>query len=331
MELLWLAVSTIAIGVFGCVAWFWGSNWLLDRIYPPRGAQAGDNIRRANQIRPWLFLGPAILFLTTYLVYPVLDSFWRSLFNSNGSQFVGLDNYVWLVNDGKFRESMLNNMAWLLVVPALSTLFGLLAAQLTDRLKWGNIGKSLIFMPMAISFVGAGVIWKFIYEYRASGETQIGLLNWIVTQLGGEPQIWLTLPVWNNLLLMIVPVWIQTGFAMVILSAALRGIPEETIEAAILDGASPLQVFFKIKVPQIMGTIAVVWTTITIVVLKVFDIVFVMTNGQWGTQVLANLMYDWMFRGTPDYGRGSAIAIVLMILVTPIMVWNIYNARKEVR
>ena len=140
MELFWLAVSTIAIGVFGCVAWFWGSNWLLDRIYPPRGAQAGDNIRRANQIRPWLFLGPAILFLTTYLVYPVLDSFWRSLFNSNGSQFVGLDNYVWLVNDGKFRESMLNNMAWLLVVPALSTLFGLLAAQLTDRLKWLHPG-----------------------------------------------------------------------------------------------------------------------------------------------------------------------------------------------
>ncbi|ODT60339.1 MULTISPECIES: sugar ABC transporter permease [Paracoccus] len=331
MELLWLAVSTIAIGVFGCVAWFWGSNWLLDRIFPPRGGKAGDNIRRANQIRPWLFLGPAILFLGAYLVYPVLDSFWRSLFNANGTRFVGADNYVWLVNDAKFRESMVNNMMWLLVVPALSTVFGLIAAQLTDRLKWGNIGKSLIFMPMAISFVGAGVIWKFIYEYRASGETQIGLLNWIVTQLGGEPQIWLTLPMWNNLLLMIVLVWIQTGFAMVILSAALRGIPEETIEAAILDGASSLQVFFKIKVPQIMGTIAVVWTTITIVVLKVFDIVFVMTNGQWGTQVLANLMYDWMFRGTPDYGRGSAIAIVLMILVTPIMVWNIYNARKEVR
>ncbi|WP_410216816.1 carbohydrate ABC transporter permease [Paracoccus sp. (in: a-proteobacteria)] len=331
MELLWLAVSTIAIGVFGCVAWFWGSNWLLDKIYPPRGKKAGDNIRRANQIRPWLFLGPALIFLTTYLVYPVLDSFWRSLFNANGTQFVGFGNYSWLIRDAKFRESMLNNMLWLLVVPALSTLFGLLAAQLTDRLKWGNIGKSLIFMPMAISFVGAGVIWKFIYEYRASGETQIGLLNWIVTRFGADPQIWLTLPGWNNFFLMIVLVWIQTGFAMVILSAALRGIPEETIEAAILDGASPLQVFFKIKVPQIMGTIAVVWTTITIVVLKVFDIVFVMTNGQWGTQVLANLMYDWMFRGTPDYGRGSAIAIVLMILVTPIMVWNIWNARKEVR
>ncbi len=239
MELLWLAVSTIAIGVFGCVAWFWGSNWLLDRIYPAKGEKAGDNIRRAGQIRPWLFLGPAILFLGMYLVYPVFDSLWRSLFNSDGSQFVGVDNYVWLMGDAKFRESMLNNMLWLLVVPALATLFGLLAAQLTDRLKWGNIGKSLIFMPMAISFVGAGVIWKFIYEYRASGETQIGLLNWIVTQFGGEPQIWLTLPGWNNFFLMIVLVWIQTGFAMVILSAALRGIPEETIEAAVLDGAIP--------------------------------------------------------------------------------------------
>lgn len=331
MELFWLAIGTIAIGVFGCVAWFWGSNLILDRIYPPRGRNAGDNIRKAGQIRPWLFLGPAILFLGVYLVYPIFDSLWRSLHNARGSEFVGLSNYAWHMGDGNFRESMRNNLVWLLVVPALSTLFGLIAAQLTDRLKWGNIGKSLIFMPMAISFVGAGVIWKFIYEYRAPGEPQIGLLNAIVQALGGEPQLWLTLIPWNNFFLMIVLVWIQTGFAMVILSAALRGIPEETIEAAILDGASPWQVFFKIKVPQIMGTIAVVWTTITIVVLKVFDIVFVMTNGQWGTQVLANLMYDWMFRGTPDYGRGSAIAIILMLLVTPIMIWNMVNVRREVR
>ena len=331
MELFWLAFSTILIGVFGCVAWFWGSNWILDRIYPPRGPDAGDNIRKASQIRPWLFLGPAILFLGVYLVYPIFDSLWRSVHNARGTDFVGGSNYAWLLNDGKFRESMRNNLVWLLVVPALSTLFGLIAAQLTDRLKWGSIGKSLIFMPMAISFVGAGVIWKFIYEYRAPEENQIGLLNAIVQALGGDPQLWLTLIPWNNFFLMIVLVWIQTGFAMVILSAALRGIPEETIEAAILDGASPWQVFFKIKVPQIMGTIAVVWTTITIVVLKVFDIVFVMTNGQWGTQVLANLMYDWMFRGTPDYGRGSAIAIILMALVTPIMIWNIVNARREVR
>lgn len=329
MELFVMAVGTIVAGVLGCVFWFWGSNLVLDSIYPARGENAGDNIRRANMIRPWLFVGPAVLFLGLYLVYPVFDSFWRSLHNADGSEFVGAGNYLWALGDDKFREAIWNNLLWLLVVPALSTIFGLIAAQLTDRIGWGNIGKSLIFMPMAISFVGAGVIWKLVYEFRESGEAQIGLLNWAVTKLGGEPQIWLTLMPWNNVFLMIVLVWIQTGFAMVILSAALRGIPEETIEAAILDGASPWQVFFRIKVPQIMGTIAVVWTTITIVVLKVFDIVFVMTNGQWGTQVLANLMYDWMFRGTPDYGRGSAIAIVLMIVVTPIMVWNIRNARKE--
>ena len=330
MDLLWLAASTIVIGVFGCVAWFWGSNWVLDAIYPPRGPNAGDNIRRANVIRPWLFLGPAILFLSLYLVYPVLGSFWASLHNASGSEFVGANNYIWLLGDAKFWESMRNNMFWLLVVPALSTLFGLLAAQLTDRIKWGSIGKSLIFMPMAISFVGAGVIWKFIYEYRDAGEEQIGLLNAIVTALGGDPQVWLNLIPWNNFFLMVVLVWIQTGFAMVILSAALRGIPEETVEAAILDGASPMQVFMKIKVPQIMGTIAVVWTTITITVLKVFDIVFVMTNGQYGTQVLANYMYDWAFRAN-DAGRGSAIVIVLMLLVTPIMIWNIINLRRETR
>jgi len=188
----------------------------------------------------------------------------------------------------------------------------------------------MIFMPMAISFVGAAVIWKLIYEYRPDGQEQIGVLNAVWTAMGGEAQTWLTLPGVNSFLLMIVLVWIQTGFAMVILSAALRGIPEETIEAAILDGASPLQIFFRIKVPQIWGTILVVWTTITITVLKVFDIVLTMTNGQWGTQVLANLMYDWMVRGN-DTGRASTAAIVIMLMVTPIMIWNIRNAAKEAR
>ena len=226
---------------------------------------------------------------------------------------------------------MRNNMLWLLVVPAASTGFGLLAAQLTDRIKWGNIAKSLIFMPMAISLVGAAVIWKLVYDTRPIEQDQIGVLNALYIFFGGDaPITWLTLPFWNNFFLMAVLIWIQTGFAMVILSAALRGIPEETIEASIIDGAGPFQVFFKIKVPQIKNTIVVVWTTITIAVLKVFDIVFAMTNGQWETQVLANYMFDKLFRAN-DWGMGSASAMIIMLLVTPILVWNVRNARNEMR
>ena len=334
MQQLWSAFFTIIAGISGAALYFWGSNWLLDRILPARAADpesASRNIARAGLIRPWLFLGPALLALGLYLVYPVFASVWLSFHDRSGQAFVGLANYRWLVGDPGFRESLLNNFLWLLVVPAASTFLGLIAATLTDRIAWGNIAKSLIFMPMAISFVGAAVIWKFVYDYRGEGSEQIGLLNAVVVAFGGEPQAWIAVPFWNNFFLMVILIWIQTGFAMVILSAALRGIPEETIEAAVLDGASGIQIFFRIMVPQIWGTIAVVWTTITITVLKVFDIVLAMTNGQWNSNVLANLMFDWMFRGGGDFGRGATIAIVIMVLVVPIMVWNIRNARAEMR
>ncbi len=324
------AVAVMVLGVAACFGYFWGSNRLLDTIYPASGANIGANVTKANAIRPWLFLGPAIVILSIYLVYPVFNSIWLSFHGPTGQGWVGTSNYEWLARDGGFRESMRNNLLWLIVVPAAATFFGLIAAALTDRISWGNIAKSLIFMPMAISFIGASVIWKFIYDYRAEGTDQIGALNAIVTTFGGAPQAWITVPFWNNFFLMVVLIWIQTGFAMVILSAALRGIPEETIEAAIIDGASPFQIFYKIKVPQIWGTIAVVWTTITILVLKVFDIVLAMTNGQWGSQVLANYMFDWMFRGL-DFGRSSTIALVIMVLVVPIMIWNIREARKDMR
>ncbi|MFW5655200.1 MAG: carbohydrate ABC transporter permease [Roseicyclus sp.] len=323
---------TVIVGVSGCVAYFYFSNFILDRfIFPARGPRAGRNINRANMVRPWLFLFPALFVLTLYLFYPVIGTLWLSLTDrTQDGAFVGFANYQQMMSEPKFWESLRNNMLWLIVVPAMSTAFGLLAAQLTDRIGWGNVAKSLIFMPMAISFVGASVIWKLIYDSRPEGSEQIGVLNAIWTALGGAPQAWLTIEPLNSFLLMAVLIWIQTGFAMVILSAALRGIPEETVEAAIVDGANPFQIFFRIKVPQIMPTIVVVWTTITLVVLKVFDIVLAMTNGQWGTQVLANYMYDRMFRAF-DWGVGSAAAVVIMLLVTPILVWNVYNVRKEMR
>ncbi len=403
-----LGLVTIVVGVGGCLGYFYLSNLFLDKVlFPARGPNAGRNINRANMVRPWLFLGPAIVALGLYLGYPVFETLRLSLTDrTQDDAFVGLANYQQMFAEPKFWEAMRNNMLWLIVVPAASTAFGLLAAQLTDRIKWGSVAKSLIFMPMAISFVGASVIFKLVYDARPAGNEQIGILNavWmqfdggfgsilflkvapvlilaafaaIVAYVGwlllrpilggkdnfalkalravsglvslyiavialrnifdiigmdfpyGQPQTWLTLPFYNNFFLMVVLIWIQTGFAMVILSAALRGIPEETVEAAIVDGANPFQIFFKIKVPQIMPTIVVVWTTITLVVLKVFDIVFAMTNGQWETQVLANYMYDKLFRAN-DWGVGSASAIIIMLLVSPILIWNVVQARKEMR
>ncbi|KEO60294.1 carbohydrate ABC transporter permease [Thioclava indica] len=316
---------TIVLGVGGCVAYFYASNLVLDKvIFPPKGANPGRNINRANMVRPWLFLLPAILALGIYLAYPVVGSFWRSLFNRDGSQFIGLGNYEKLAGDGTFRQAVFNNFLWVLFVPALATFFGLMAAQLTDRLKWGNLAKSLIFMPMAISFVGASLIWKFVYANNPT----IGLINAVRDYFHLIPVDPLQIPFWNNFFLMVILIWIQTGFAMVILSGALRGIPEETVEAAVLDGANSFQLFFKIKVPQIMPTIVVVWTTITILVLKVFDIVYATTGGNFGTQILPSYMMQYMFR---DDGRATAVAFVIMIIVLPVMIWNIIQARKELR
>ena len=334
MNPVMLGLITIVTGVVGCIGYFFLSNLILDAVLPARGPYAGRNINRANLIRPWLFLLPALTALSLYLAYPVIETLRLSLLDrvqGGGYVWAGFDNYSQMLGEPKFWEAMRNNLLWLIVVPAAATALGLLVAQLTDRIAWGNIAKSLIFMPMAISFVGASVIWKLVYDARPEGSDQIGVLNALYVWMSGEgPQTWLTFPFWNNFFLMVVLIWIQTGFAMVILSAALRGIPEETVEAAILDGANPFQVFFRIKVPQIKNTILVVWTTITVTVLKVFDIVFAMTNGQWETQVLANYMYDKMFRAN-DWGVGSAAAMVVMLLVTPILVWNVRNARREMR
>jgi alpha-glucoside transport system permease protein len=309
--------------------YFAGSNFVLDKIVQlPVGSKNGREIFRAN-VRPWLFIAPALLLLGTYLVYPLFETFRLSFYDATGEQFVGLANFRWVFADQNFLLTIRNNFLWLLVVPAAATAFGLVVAVLADRVWWGGFAKSMVFMPMAISFVGASVIWKFVYDFRGPDAEQIGILNAMVMGMGFEPQAWVTIPFWNNFFLMAILIWIQTGFAMVILSAALRGVPHETIEAARIDGASELQIFFEIMVPQVMSTILVVWTTITITVLKVFDIVMAMTGGQWDTSVLGNLMYDWMFRGGGDYGRSSTLAMVLMFAVVPVMAFNIRRFRTE--
>ena len=318
-------ISTVIVGVLFFIIYFGLSNFILDLVCKFKS----NSVALENSVRAIIFIAPAFLVLFMFILYPVFETVRLSFFDKFGREFVGWNNYLWALNDPNFRRSILNNLGWLLIVPTLSTFFGLVIANLTDKIWWGTIAKSIIFMPMAISFVGAGVIWKFIYDYRGPGDEQIGLLNAIVVALGFEPQAWLTIPIWNNLFLMAIMIWIQTGLALVIFSAALRSIPSETLDAARIDGASELKIFWSIIIPYLQQTILVIWTIITILVLKVFDIIYAMTNGQWQTEVLANLMYDWMFRGGGDSGRGSVLAFCIMIGVIPILGWNLYQHRKE--
>jgi alpha-glucoside transport system permease protein len=322
-------ITAVVVSIALCLLYFAGTNLLLDKIASLPFAPKNQRETLKSNIRPWLFLAPALLLLGAYFVYPLIETFRLSFYDASGEAFVGLSNYTWVFTDQNFLITIRNNFMWLLVVPAAATAFGLVVAVLADKVWWGNFAKSMVFMPMAISFVGASVIWKFVFDFKGPEADQIGILNAMVMGLGLEPQAWVTVPFWNNFFLMAILIWIQTGFAMVILSAALRGVPQDTIEAATIDGASGLQIFFEIMIPQVMSTIVVVWTTITITVLKVFDVVMAMTGGQWDTGVLANLMYDWMFRGGGDYGRSSTLAMLLMFAVVPVMIFNIRRFRTE--
>jgi len=275
------------------------------------------------------FLLPAAILLTVGLIYPAVNTTVLSFFNRNSQEFVGLDNFVWMFTQPSIQITLINTLIWVALVPTLSTMFGLAYAVFIDKAKGEKILKSLVFMPMAISFVGAGIIWRFMYEYRAEGfSEQIGVLNQIIVWVGGEPQQFLQNSPWNTLFLIIVMVWIQTGFAMVLLSAAIKGVPVEIIEASRLDGANAWQQFWNVTVPGIRGTLVVVVTTISIATLKVFDIVRAMTGGNFDTSVVANEMYTQAFnRG--EFGQGSALALVLFVMVLPIVVYNVRVMRKQ--
>jgi alpha-glucoside transport system permease protein len=317
-----LLTAAIAIiwGVGGAAGVFYTTNMVVEQL--------PGHIRRA--LIPFVFIGPAILFLGWALFLPTLRTLYLSFLDAGSTQFVGLNNYIDVFTDRAMLTAFRNNIFfWMIFGTAGCVVSGLLIAILADRSSFETLAKSLIFMPMAISFVGAGVIWRFIYYYAPPGQPQIGLLNAIVTGLGGDPQAWTTLlQPQNNLFLVLILIWMQTGFAMVIFSAAIKGIPEDILEAARVDGASELAIFWNIMIPAIQGTIVTVTTTILIVSLKIFDIVIVMTGGQYGTNVIAVDFYKQYFTNR-NFGYGSTIAIVLLIAVVPVMVYNLRQLKKQ--
>ena len=315
-----VAVVAIVWGVGGVALLYFVSNWLVEKL--------GDSWRA--RIQPFVFVGPAVAILFWYLAFPSLRTFWLSLFDRNGVNFVGLDNYIAVFTNRNMFTAFRNNvLLWIPFGALFTVVFGLLVAVLADRSKFDRLAKALIFMPMAISMVGAGVIWNMIYAVNPN----IGLLNAIYTGLtGNAPIAWKAsaeLAPWNNLFLIIVMIWLQTGFAMTLFSAAIKGIPGDMLEAARVDGATEIQIFFKIMLPSISGTIITVGTTVVIFTLKIFDVVQVMTGGQFGTQVIATQFYREYFTNQ-NSGFGSAIAIVLLIAVVPVMIYNLkqFNERE---
>ncbi len=287
------------------------------------------SVRWQEWLRYGIFLGPAILLLAVGMIYPALRTIWMSFMDARSENFIGLDNYVWAFTIPEIQIVLRNTALWVVFVPILSTLIGLAIAYMTDRMKSAAVVKSLIFMPMAISFVGASVIWGFVYNYEPNDKKpEIGLLNAIMRMFGFESQNWMLNAPLNTFLLIAVLVWIQTGFAMVILSAAMKNVPDEVVEAAMLDGASNWRRFSEVTLPMIRGTVVVVLTTITIGTLKVFDIVRTMTGGNFQTNVIANEMYAQSFRQL-NYGQGSSLAVILFLAVVPIIWYNVRQLRLE--
>jgi alpha-glucoside transport system permease protein len=307
-----IAVVAIVWGVGGVALLYTISNWLVEKL--------GDKWR--SRVLPFIFVGPAVAILIWYLALPTLRTFWISLFDADNINFVGLQNYVAVFTDRDMFTAFRNNVMWIVFGATFTIVFGLLVAVLADRSKFETFAKSMIFLPMAISMVGASVIFNMLYAVNPN----IGLLNEIYTTLTGNPPIAWTasaqLQPWNNMFLIAVMIWLQTGYSMVLFSAAIKGIPAEILEAARVDGATEIQVFFRVMIPSIMGTIITVGTTVLIFTLKIFDVTWVMTGGQFNTQVIATQFYREYFT-SQNSGYGSAIAIVLLLCVIPVMVYNL--------
>ena len=311
----------IVVGVVGIFLLFWAMNRAVDLL----------PIHFREGVRPYIFVGPALVILAVFLVYPVFNTIFLSFQDARGENFIGLDNYSYVFTDPTMLKAIRNTLGWIVIVPAVAVSVGLVFATLADRLRRGEaVAKSLIFLPMAISFAGASITFRLIYSFRPEGfGDNIGLLNGIMVGIGQDPVPWIQQEPWNNLLLMVIMIWMQTGFAMIVLSAAIKSIPDEIIEAARIDGASEFQVFRRIIVPTIVPTIVVVTTYMVINAMKVFDIVFIFGNAEAdGTVVIAERMIRWFFISGHD-GRGAAIAVVLFLAVIPVMIWNVRKFREQ--
>ncbi|HEY7582001.1 MAG TPA: sugar ABC transporter permease [Acidimicrobiia bacterium] len=318
----------VALGVGGIWALYYAGNSIIE-AFPPRVAAS---------LRPYLFVLPAIVVVGLYLIYPTIGTVVQS-FTEVPEGAGPLTNYQNAFTNPEVIQALRNNLIWLLVAPAAAVLIGLAFAALVDRIRRESIAKSFVFLPLAISFVGASVIWKFVYAWKPPGQPQIGILNAIWVRAGQlfvnlgwveevEPIPWLqTIPL-NTFAMIAIMVWLQVGFAMVVLSAAIKGVPRELTEAARIDGATELQSFLRVTVPTIRGSIITVYTTIAIAVLKVFDIIFVMTGGNFDSSVVAVRMYDEMFRFR-NFGQATTMAVLLLVAVIPIMVVNIRNLRRQ--
>ncbi len=315
----------IVLGVGGALVLFWALNTVVERL--PK--------KQEELFKPYVFIGPSLIVVGVFLLYPsivtIIDSF-RTRIGTADERWT-LANYEYLLTNSALRDAFINNLLWIIFVPAASVAIGLLVAVLSDRLKptWEKVSKSMIFMPMAVSFVGASTIWLFIYTWRVPGQDQIGLLPAIAQAMGNPmdtPILQNTTLRLNSFSLMVVMVWLQAGFAMVLLSAAIKNVPEDTIEAARIDGATEIQIFWRVTVPQIRSTIVVVTTTILILVLKIFDIPRVMTNGNFNTDVIANVYFDQFFTAR-DQGRASVVVVALILLTLPFMYINIKRFREQ--
>ncbi len=309
------AAVAITVGVGGVWVYFVAGNSVLERLVPSRARR---------QLRPWLFVGPAVVMVGVFLVFPVISTIWTSATEDGGL----VANYVFALTDRSMLIAFRNNVLWLVLATGGSVMIGLVFAGLVDRVKREALAKTFIFLPLAISFVGASVIWRFVYAWRPAGEPQIGVLNAALGTIGIDPVPWIQTPWLNTFALIAIMIWLQTGFAMVILSAAIKGVPREVIEAARVDGANERQIFLRIVLPSIRGTILTVATTILIAVLKVFDIVYVMTGGRFESDVVANRMFAEMFRFR-NFGQASALATILFLAVVPVMVVNIRRLRRQ--